>query len=130
MSSEDESSSDTSSSGTDHSEESRHASPKRVQTRKINRKKSVGRLWQMNLSARSNQDLQRSNEENLLSKMVSFLSKKGTMDSGARHKGWMRHVTPPGGIYTRLEAEWKEAHCPGNTKKTYNTNKTKYRTNR
>ncbi|GLV36803.1 uncharacterized protein CBL_02362 [Carabus blaptoides fortunei] len=130
MSSEDESSSDSSSSDTDHSEESRHSSPKRVATRKINRKKSVGRLWQMNLSARSNQDLQRSNEENLLSKMVSYLSRNSPVDSAVRHKGWMRHVTPPGGIYARLEAEWKEAHCPGTTKKSYNTNKSKYRTNR
>lgn len=97
-----------------HSEESPPPRKSPLPCRKLRKcrykKKMFGSLWQLNLSARSNQDLQRSNEEALLTKMISRLCKKNSVMNVPKHKGFLRHVTPPGGIYARLEAEWREAN--------------------
>lgn len=126
-----DSDSTSSSSEDEQSEEEVRNPPSRSARQKALRKKSSGRLWQLNLSARSNQDLQRANEEKLLSKMVQFLSKKGSLETPARQKGHPRHVTPSGGIYVRLEHDWKENHnnCSA-LKRLYTNNKHKIKASR
>lgn len=88
-------------------------------------KKRPGRFWQSNLSARHNQDIQRSYEEAAMKKVVSVLCRRlsANADKGKRSL-LTRHVIPPGwspfgrfpdesasvsgGIWVRLESDWKE----------------------
>lgn len=78
--------------------------PKRPLTRKT-KKKSDGKLWQHNLSARSNQDIQRAYEESILKEMASVLNSR---TEGRGNRNLVRHSNT-GGLWTRLEAEWKES---------------------
>lgn len=78
--------------------------------RKI-KKKPLNRLWQCNLSARSNQDLQRAYEESVLKQIQKVLTRRSAISIETipkSNKAWPRHITPPGGIWVRLENEWKE----------------------
>lgn len=62
-------------------------------------KKRQGRLWQNNLSARNNQDIQRSYEEATMKKIVSVLCRRvsANVDKTKKSSALMtRHVTPPG----------------------------------
>ncbi|XP_044764034.1 uncharacterized protein KIAA1841 homolog isoform X2 [Coccinella septempunctata] len=109
--SQDESSNSNGSSSSGSSEESRPRTPKPV--KKKRKKRTPCRLWQVHLSARSNQDTQRSYEEKTLKQMAALLNKKcpTNTESGSKHKyGKLihRNTNPLGGIWVRLESEWKE----------------------
>ncbi|ERL92571.1 hypothetical protein D910_09884, partial [Dendroctonus ponderosae] len=76
------------------------------------KKNSAGKLlWQHNLSARSNQDIQRAYEESLLKDIGAILSRKTLNDTtnkpGTRTVG--RNSIPLGGLWMRLESEWRES---------------------
>ncbi|RZC32253.1 hypothetical protein BDFB_000698, partial [Asbolus verrucosus] len=104
----------TSSSSGESAESSPAPPPPPVQQVKRKKAKREGRLWQHNLSARSNQDIQRAYEENAVKEITAMLNRRtATISEGAQKnaKGFSRNVTPPGGIWVRLESEWKEAHC-------------------
>lgn len=95
--------------------------------------KKEGRLWQHNLSARSNQDIQRNYEKNAMKEIVAMLNNRtATMTEGfQKTMKYQRNVTPignscsligllplfhiTGGVWLRLESEWKEAHCSSST---------------
>ncbi|KAI5634197.1 hypothetical protein NE865_13067 [Phthorimaea operculella] len=70
------------------------------------RQRVVGRQWVPSLSARSNQDGQRRFEERAAKQMRSALAKKAAVPA-------TKNKTAPGGIYARLEAEWRERHGGG-----------------
>lgn len=112
----------TTSSEGSHSEE--EVCRKTVRRRRLPpRKRHNGSLWQQTLSARSNQDLQRSHEERLLLKIVDWLGKDKSsiptaVPARGAHRSYPKHIVPPAGIYTRLEAEWREANCLCNSKRT------------
>ncbi|KAF5285121.1 hypothetical protein FQA39_LY16810 [Lamprigera yunnana] len=93
--------------GSDHS-----VAEKEVTDVRKSKKKSTNRLWQDNLSARSNQDLQRTYEETVLKQIQAVLTRRSFLSvestTKASSKGWPRHITPPGGLWVRLESEWKE----------------------
>ncbi|KAF5284217.1 hypothetical protein FQR65_LT00217 [Abscondita terminalis] len=76
------------------------------------KRRQMNRLWQCNLSARSNQDLQRAYEESVLKQIQTVLTRRSfiSMETAPKssHKTWPRHITPPGGVWVRLESEWKE----------------------
>ncbi|KAL3271538.1 hypothetical protein HHI36_022015 [Cryptolaemus montrouzieri] len=102
-------SNDSSSSGS--SEESRPRSPRPIKRKKKKRKPCI--QWQVHLSARSNQDTQRAYEEKTLKQMSIILNKRSaaTVEPANKHKyGRLIHknTTPLGGIWVRLESEWKE----------------------
>lgn len=62
-------------------------------------RKRAGRLWQHNLSARSNQDIQRAYEESAMKKIVSLLCRRVSVanDKGKHyHRSSTRYSTPPG----------------------------------
>ncbi|CAH0713446.1 unnamed protein product, partial [Brenthis ino] len=61
-----------------------------------------GRVWASSQSARSNQDGQRRFEERAAHHMRAALAR--------RHHHASRHRPHPGGVYARLEAEWRERH--------------------
>ncbi|XP_026327057.1 uncharacterized protein LOC113235543 isoform X1 [Hyposmocoma kahamanoa] len=64
-----------------------------------------GRQWVSSLSLRSNQDTQRRFEERAARQMRSALARRAApLPHPAKAK------TPPGGVYARLEAEWRERH--------------------
>ncbi|KAK5638995.1 hypothetical protein RI129_013290 [Pyrocoelia pectoralis] len=75
-------------------------------------KKREKQLWQYNLSARSNQDLQRSYEESTLKQMQTMLTRRTSLSMEVTPKSavkaWPRHITPSGGVWVRLESEWRE----------------------
>ncbi|KAG5897817.1 hypothetical protein JTB14_011817 [Gonioctena quinquepunctata] len=84
--------------------------PKEVSTVRMRKTKLKlqSKLWQHNLSARSNQDIQRSYEENVVKEMTVILSRNAGNDIG-RVKSVQVNTTPLGGIWVRLEADWKES---------------------
>ncbi|KAI4454329.1 hypothetical protein MML48_9g00006023 [Holotrichia oblita] len=63
-------------------------------------KKRSCRLWQHNMSARSNQDIQRAYEEVALKDMLSILNRRTIASAGVHNskpsKAFSRHITPPG----------------------------------
>ncbi|KAK9700510.1 SANT and BTB domain regulator of CSR, BTB domain [Popillia japonica] len=77
-------------------------------------KKRNCRLWQHNMSARSNQDIQRAYEEIALKDMLSILNRRTIASAGVHNskpsKAFSRHITPPGGVWVRLESEWRDAN--------------------
>lgn len=80
-------------------------SPRKVPMRnKPKGKKKDCHLWQNNLSARSNQDIQRAYEENVVKQMTHILSRRTRSSSPENamrsnvQKPWSRHITPPGNI--------------------------------
>lgn len=82
--------------------------PKKTVTRKP-RKQNEGRLWQYNLSARSNQDIQRAYEEGLLKEVAILLDRNITSSSVTRNtRTTGKNLTPLGGLWVRLEYEWKD----------------------
>ncbi|KRT83838.1 hypothetical protein AMK59_3855 [Oryctes borbonicus] len=86
----------------------------RVPVRKKKLKKRNCRLWQHSMSARSNQDIQRAYEEVALRDMLSILNRRMTTYVGIHNpkpaRAFSRHITPPGGVWVRLEAEWRDAY--------------------
>ncbi|XP_013167633.1 PREDICTED: uncharacterized protein KIAA1841 homolog [Papilio xuthus] len=64
----------------------------------------VGRQWLPSVSARSNQDGQRRYEERAATQMRTALAR--------RHAQLVRPKPTPGGVYARLEAEWREKYAP------------------
>ncbi|KAK6641538.1 hypothetical protein RUM44_013250 [Polyplax serrata] len=79
------------------------------------------RFWVPRLSTRSNQDNQRDFEERALKQIEVMLAKKlcgeNFRTSGTRNS---YQTIPAGGVYVKLEQEWREAHCfshgcPGST---------------
>ncbi|XP_075984076.1 uncharacterized protein LOC142981834 isoform X2 [Anticarsia gemmatalis] len=67
------------------------------------RTRVVGRQWISCLSARSNQDGQRRFEERAARQMRAALARNAQIQQS-------KAKTPPGGVYARLEAEWRERH--------------------
>ncbi|GBP35704.1 hypothetical protein EVAR_82638_1 [Eumeta japonica] len=63
-----------------------------------------GRQWVSSQSARSNQDGQRRFEERALRQMKAALARRAPSSHQLRQK------TPTGGVYARLEAEWREKY--------------------
>ncbi|XP_022831614.1 uncharacterized protein KIAA1841 homolog isoform X2 [Spodoptera litura] len=68
------------------------------------RTRVVGRQWISCLSARSNQDGQRRFEERAARQMRAALARTAALHQQTKSK------MPPGGVYARLEAEWRERH--------------------
>ncbi|XP_068623398.1 SANT and BTB domain regulator of class switch recombination [Battus philenor] len=68
------------------------------------RSRVVGRQWISSLSARSNQDGQRRFEERAAIQMRTALAR--------RHAQLVRSKPTPGGVYARIEAEWREKFAP------------------
>lgn len=85
-------------------------------------------LWQHNLSARSNQDIQRAYEEHIIKEMAVILNRKTLNDTMSRNPRTIgRNCTPLGkfqfqllvctfipdifigGLWMRLETEWRES---------------------
>ncbi|XP_050302021.1 SANT and BTB domain regulator of class switch recombination-like isoform X2 [Anthonomus grandis grandis] len=84
--------------------------PKKAVIRKTKKQNEGKMLWQHNLSARSNQDIQRAYEENVLKEMTVILSRKTINDAVGRNPRITgRNPTPLGGIWTRLETDWRES---------------------
>ncbi|XP_072939568.1 uncharacterized protein [Epargyreus clarus] len=63
-----------------------------------------GRVWVASLSARSNQDGQRRFEERAATHMRAALARRLHHASRTNHH--------PGGVYAKLEADWRERHAP------------------
>ncbi|XP_033610330.1 uncharacterized protein KIAA1841 homolog isoform X2 [Cryptotermes secundus] len=138
---DDSSSSGSSSSSSDsdnHSEESGHvpvrsvtAKPRHTEVHQYYRSaKNRGEdncRWVSELSVRSNQDNQREYEEHAIQKMAALLTRRTCADSSNLysrmhshshghhiqygHSIWNNHIIPQGGIYVRLEQEWRDANC-------------------
>ncbi|XP_064214655.1 SANT and BTB domain regulator of class switch recombination [Tribolium castaneum] len=106
---------DSDSEGSDGSAES-NPPPMPVKNLKKKRNKRESRLWQHNLSARSNQDIQRAFEENAVREITAMLNRRTVTisEGGAKSGRFSRNVTPIGGVWVRLESEWKEVHCANN----------------
>ncbi|KAH8242404.1 hypothetical protein KR032_005580 [Drosophila birchii] len=87
--------------------ESEHRAPPPRKTRgKKHRKRPTdvsGRFWSGELSARSNQDHQRDFEEKIMKQVASYVTKKTGTDQCL-----VQNAQPLGGVYVRLESEWKE----------------------
>ncbi|KAJ8933778.1 hypothetical protein NQ314_013814 [Rhamnusium bicolor] len=62
-----------------------------------------------NLSARSNQDNQRAYEENAVREMTTILNKNTINETVRNCRALTRTNTPLGGVWVRLEAEWKDS---------------------
>ncbi|CAH0595293.1 unnamed protein product [Chrysodeixis includens] len=75
-----------------------HAHPATKRTR------VVGRQWISCLSARSNQDGQRRFEERAARQMRAALARTAALQQNKAK------LPPAGGVYARLEAEWRERH--------------------
>ncbi|XP_028170351.1 uncharacterized protein LOC114360001 [Ostrinia furnacalis] len=63
----------------------------------------VGRVWVASLSARSNQDQQRRFEERAARQMRAALARRAALTPS-------KAKAPAGGVYAKLEAEWRERH--------------------
>ncbi|CAG9815083.1 unnamed protein product [Phaedon cochleariae] len=105
---DDDESSSTTSSESDEGSTECDPQPKKIVQRKKTKRKHESRLWQHNLSARSNQDVQRAYEENAVKAMTAMLNKNIANDNLGRCVR-SKNNTPIGGIWTRLEADWKES---------------------
>ncbi|XP_069683733.1 SANT and BTB domain regulator of class switch recombination [Periplaneta americana] len=145
-SSSDSSSSSATTSSTeseDNSEESAHAPVRRVTAKPRrnevhhyflpNKNRELQNQWEPKLSVRNNQDNQREYEERAVRQMAALLTRRTCADSSSLyarthnrshghhgHSIWNNHIIPQGGIYVRLEHEWREANChshgcPGNS---------------
>ncbi|KAJ8712923.1 hypothetical protein PYW08_008227 [Mythimna loreyi] len=68
------------------------------------RSRAVGRQWMACMSARSNQDGQRRFEERAARQMRTALARTAALQQQTKSK------MPPGGVYARLESEWRERH--------------------
>lgn len=79
--------------------------PKRPLTRQSKHRNAGKLLWQHSLSARSNQDIQRAYEESVLKQMTAVLNRR----TEARNNRNLGKYGNAGGLWTRLEAEWKES---------------------
>ncbi|XP_049879408.1 SANT and BTB domain regulator of class switch recombination [Pectinophora gossypiella] len=77
--------------------------PPHARNNSSKRSRVVGRQWVASLSARSNQDGQRRFEERAARQMRAALARRAALPP-------TKIKTPPGGIYARLEAEWRERH--------------------
>nr|CAD7411254.1 unnamed protein product [Timema poppensis] len=81
--------------------------------------------WNSKLSIRSNQDNQRTEEETKLRRLNQYLiyvsrrlpySETPTLNpmnrSSSHYHGinWTQHVVPKGGLFVRLEQDWRESH--------------------
>ncbi|CAG9854294.1 unnamed protein product [Phyllotreta striolata] len=96
------------SSGSEGSAES-NPRPRRKLIKRRKQKRKLGTsLWQHNLSARSNQDIQRAYEEKTLREITEFLNKNASNENLSRGKSVSKNLTPVGGVWVRLEAEWRE----------------------
>ncbi|KAF7272117.1 hypothetical protein GWI33_015081 [Rhynchophorus ferrugineus] len=105
---EEETLSSSTSTGTDEGSDESNPPPKKTISRKP-RKKNEGRLWQHNLSARSNQDIQRAYEENVIKEMSAILSRKTIGETMSRtNRSTGKNCIPIGGLWVKLEAEWRE----------------------
>ncbi|XP_070501493.1 SANT and BTB domain regulator of class switch recombination [Chironomus tepperi] len=71
------------------------------------RLKTGCRSWSANLSARSNQDNQREFEERAMKQIMSIVTKKTGIGVADQTKDFQTYQQ--GGIYIKLENEWKEA---------------------
>ncbi|XP_063541605.1 SANT and BTB domain regulator of class switch recombination [Cydia strobilella] len=102
---ESSSSSDESEQSSGRSDEDAPRSPRKRQPppRVSRRTRVIGRQWVTSLSARSNQDGQRRFEERAGRQMRTVLTRRGNTMPG-------KQKAPPGGVYARLEAEWRERH--------------------
>ncbi|XP_052757655.1 SANT and BTB domain regulator of class switch recombination [Galleria mellonella] len=69
----------------------------------IKRGRAAGRQWAAALSARSNQDAQRRYEERAARAMRAALGRRAAPPPAPRR-------TPAGGVYVKLETEWRERH--------------------
>ncbi|XP_028030603.1 uncharacterized protein KIAA1841 isoform X2 [Bombyx mandarina] len=69
----------------------------------VKRARVVGRQWMSCASARSNQDGQRRFEERAARQMRAALARRQPLTNN-------KAKPPPGGVYARLEAEWREKH--------------------
>lgn len=72
----------------------------KVPLKKKKMKKRNCRLWQHNMSARSNQDIQRAYEEVALKDMLSILNRRTVASTAVQNikpsKAFSRHITPAG----------------------------------
>ncbi|KAL1502409.1 hypothetical protein ABEB36_007555 [Hypothenemus hampei] len=107
---EEETVSSTSLESEDGSAES-NPSPSKPVARKSKKRGEGKRLWQHNLSARSNQDIQRAYEEGVLKEIAALLNKKmlnGDISTKNTKANVKNHVAF-GGLWTRLENEWRDS---------------------
>ncbi|XP_061397235.1 uncharacterized protein LOC133332883 [Musca vetustissima] len=97
----------TSSSDGCESSDSKITAPKKHYNKKNNRKSkqplNPGRYWSGELSARSNQDNQREFEEKVMKQVIALVRKKNGTDVNVNKPN-----RPLGGIYVKLEQEWKD----------------------
>lgn len=77
--------------------------------------KLTGRHWSGDISARSNQDNQREFEERAMKQVIAIVGKRTGSDTSLRYQNYHQ-----GGMYVKLEAEWRESvrqKIPGKPKK-------------
>lgn len=67
--------------------------------------KLSGRHWSSDVSARSNQDHQREFEERAMRQVVAMVGKRTGSDTNVRQHQYHQQ----GGVYVRLEAEWRDS---------------------
>ncbi|XP_018562047.1 uncharacterized protein KIAA1841 homolog [Anoplophora glabripennis] len=106
---EEESTSSTSSESDEGSADESNPTPNKVLRRKKSKKKRESKLWQHNLSARNNQDIQRAYEEIAVKQMTAILNKNSVNENVRNCRNAPRITTPLGGAWVRLEAEWRES---------------------
>ncbi|XP_023022944.2 SANT and BTB domain regulator of class switch recombination isoform X1 [Leptinotarsa decemlineata] len=83
--------------------------PRNEVVRKKKKRNTESKMWQHNLSARSNQDVQRAYEENAVKQMTAILNRNVINENvGRSGKSTMRNAIPLGGIWVRLETDWRE----------------------
>nr|CAH7742788.1 unnamed protein product [Callosobruchus chinensis] len=99
-----------------------------ISRRKVKKKKDL-KLWQHNLSARSNQDIQRAHEEHAVKEMSVILNRNVCQENYIRsNKATARNLTPMGGVWMRLESEWKDNFSQNSQKmKNVNVKMSKFR---
>ncbi|CAH1110164.1 unnamed protein product [Psylliodes chrysocephalus] len=96
------------SSGSEGSAESNPRPRRKALRRRKPKRKLMTSLWQQNLSARSNQDIQRSYEEKTIREITEFLTRNVSVENLVRGRSVSKNSTPVGGVWVRLEAEWRE----------------------
>ncbi|KAL0266966.1 UNVERIFIED_CONTAM: hypothetical protein PYX00_009364 [Menopon gallinae] len=84
---------------------------KRKRLKALNKNEGC-QFWVPKLSTRCNQDNQREFEERAFRQIESVLGRKLSSDSLNNSSTRLHYQNaPPGGIYVKLEQEWREAHC-------------------
>lgn len=63
-----------------------------------------GRYWSDEVSARSNQDIQREYEERAMKQVIAMVGRKSGSDTMIQYQHYHQ-----GGSYVKLEAEWRDA---------------------